>query len=1320
MSNINWKPSQSILDYVMKTERFEPKIYKDGKGIETIGYGFTDKKLIKKYRGKKMSEKEARRIFLEEKVPEFTRYVADKTENFDKLSDSQKDDLFSFVYNVGVGNYEDDYPKLHKALVDEDWIQVAQNMDAGYFDEKNPGLRLRRNYERELFGFMSDENGNVIPPLTDDQKADKIQNTLLRSILGVKNDVQLEDRYASTFNEAYKAARKRGDRKFTWGGKEYSAGKYAEGGIVGPDDWTSEDLFNPAYSKELHTSSAQKSRDDIFKRYIEDRGVKNFKDNIVPAIEAVSDFIPVVGDVKAVYDVGDSYRKGDYLTAAIASLGLVPFIGDFAKHGFNTYKRLPDKKHVYELSRDAVDELKSNMISNAKSYYKDIILPKYKEIIDDSYEKLSDVDKKAVDEFYKGRTLKSVKLHELDIPKIIESLDMKRGYDNLSKIVGESDGKLFDFEFKDADFFKSSGHPDAAAYIKGDNIYILDELSPERAYGSYIHELRHGTDATEGKINDYDIILPEEVIDVIKSSYKTNEKSDKSSDLIREKIATNSKAFSYYHNALSSKLGRSATLDETRAFMKDNARKVFDSGEIVQDGYMHDYVNFIRDARKMSDYDNWSNEMLTSQYMYPSAALLLGNSVFNALNDGDNRDVDIKADGGKVGDEWTSEDLFNPVYSRQSYTSSSQRERDKQFKKELENQRIKGFTDYIVPAMTTVADFTPVVGEVKSGMEALRLYTEGHTGEAALASLGAIPAIGLVSRGGRMIGKTGKRSIMPYVRDIPKWLDNLAETTMFPKKLLDAGKWALAEAGDNTGRSIVDVFPATPWAKEIADNASMNAVKRGTNYVEDHYSDPKVQEKIRSVLGDNGYVISPERREALRRAGVIKGDGIDSIDYEKYKEQIPVKIGQPSVVERADHSGYYLPIEEGGEVVVYDRLGPYRRPTNRIAETAAHENNHLMQDIYGLDNWQVRKDGYYVPNTDTEVGRMFEKVMNKTSDDSWYRSPSELHSSIMEYRLSNGIKPGEELSDKAVDEIYRSKKFSKFFDSNAKEEDVKKLIKILPSIAVPAAYSVLSEDDSFSEGGFVGDNYDIAYDYLVGERNLSPKSAIAIMANLENESGMDPSIFNSIGAFGLQQWLGPRKKALIKRYGSNPNLRQQLEFLVDEYEGKNEKTGWNFETKGKNLGTDRFNYYMYSKADFDNAPTIEDATIAWNQGFGRPATHELNNEKRIKSAQRLARRYNMPYLKGSYGQLGVNMDNANKQDVDNFKKDIIGSILPGYVDFEKYDNKAKSDAYVSKSSYAKKVKERSEKMINQQDVDRAKMDFFNLVWNSISFDKIKR
>lgn len=893
------------MDYVMKTERFEPKIYKDGNGIETIGYGFTDKKLIKKYRGKKMSEKEARRIFLEEKVPEFTRYVADKTENFDKLSDSQKDALFSFVYNVGVGNYEDDYPKLHKALVDEDWMQVAQNMDAGYFDEDNPGLRLRRNYERELFGFMSDENGNVIPPLTDDQKADKIQNTLLQSILGIKNDVQLEDRYASTFNEAYKAARKRGDRKFTWGGKEYSAGKYAEGGVVGPDDWTSEDLFNPAYSRQSHTASAQNARDE-------------------------------------------------------------------------------------------------------------------------------------------------------------------------------------------------------------------------------------------------------------------------------------------------------------------------------------------------------------------------------------------------------------------------------QFKRELEEQRIKGFTDYIVPAMTTVADFTPVVGEVKSGMEALRLYTEGHPGEAALASLGAIPVIGLASKGGKMIGKAGKRSIMPYVRDIPKWLDNLAETTMFPKKLLDAGKWALAEAGDNTGRSIVDVFPATPWAKEIADNASMNAVKRGTNYVEDHYSDPKVQEKIRSVLGDNGYVISSERREALRRAGVIKGDGIDSIDYEKYKEQIPVKIGQPSVVERADHSGYYLPIEEGGEVVVYDRIGPYRRPANRIAETAAHENNHLMQDIYGLDNWQVRKDGYYVPNTDTEVGRMFEKVMNKTPDDSWYRSPSELHSSIMEYRLSNGIKPGEELSDKAVDEIYRSKKFSKFFDSNAKEEDVKKLIKILPSIAAPAAYSVLSEDDSFSEGGFVGDNYDIAYDYLVGERNLSPKSAIAIMANLENESGMDPSISNSIGAFGLQQWLGPRKKALIKRYGYNPNLRQQLEFLVDEYEGRNEKTGWNFETKGKNLGTDRFNYYMYSKADFDNAPTIEDATIAWNQGFGRPATHELNNEKRIKSAQRLARRYNMPYLKGSYGQLGVNMDNVNKQDVDNFKKDIIGSILPGYVDFEKYDNKAKLDAYVPKSSYAKKVKERSEKVINQQDVDRAKMDFFNLVWNSISFDKIKR
>jgi hypothetical protein len=56
-------------------------------------------------------------------------------------------------------------------------------------------------------------------------------------------------------------------------------------------------------------------------------------------------------------------------------------------------------------------------------------------------------------------------------------------------------------------------------------------------------------------------------------------------------------------------------------------------------------------------------------------------------------------------------------------------------------------------------------------------------------------------------------------------------------------------------------------------------------------------------------------------------------------------------------------------------------------------------------------------------------------------------------------------------------------------------------------------------------------------------------ANAEN-SGMDPNAKNpTSGAFGIGQWLGPRKRALFEKYGSNPTFEQQLEFLQWELMG---------------------------------------------------------------------------------------------------------------------------------------------------------------------------
>lgn len=941
-----WKPSKEILDFVLETEKFRSNIYKDGNGIETIGYGFTDPKLIKKYKGKSMSRKEALRIFFNEKVPEFSRYVADSTENFDKLNDDQKDALFSYVYNIGVGKYKKNYPKLHKALKNEDWASAAFNMDAGYNDEKNKGLRDRRNYERLLFGYYSDDDGNVYPLGEYDTGVKMIQDSAHEN----KNILELMDPMTSTYMEAYNAAKLRGDKKFKYGKKQYPV-KYDDGGTVGnPDDIASRrdntnvanlapqiilsdeiggnlpyeagvlpevvvksGLSGKKLERALNLAGARRGRNYVYQSQNE------VMDPILdavnsPAVQLGLSFAPIIGSAMDIQDLVKSIKEGSPEAIALASVGFIPFIGDAGKYGSKTYRKIPDKKHLYDLTPKEMEEFKSSIISNAHNYYDDIILPKYKEVINREYDQLNDREKYIFDKMASN----SFDLNALDdvntsefTPELKKVLNMGRSYESLSNIVRRSDEILFNLEVNDIDHFVSTGNSDANAYIKNNKIHLLDELPTKRAYGSYIHELRHGSDATSAASNGYSIFLPDYVIENIDKSYKAGIGSESSK--VREKIATNSKAFSHYHDALSSKLGRSATLDETREYMMDNARKRIDSGEIIDDGYLQDYVNFVRSAKNPSDYYDWTDEMLSAQYFFPASALLLGGGISSYLN---SRKKDLKA--------------------------------------------------------------------------------------------------------------ASDRDVVEY---------------------------------DDGG-----------------------------------------------TVGDNGKISM--------------------------------------------------------------------------------------------------------------------------------------------------------------------------------------------------------------------DNYDIAYDYLVNERGISPQSAIAIMANLENESGMNAGITNSIGAFGIQQWLGPRKSALLKRYGSNPNLRQQLEFLVDEYEGKGGYSGWNYPTKGKNLGTDRFNYYMYSKSDFDNAPTIEDATIAWNQGFGRPATWELNNEGRIASAKRLASRFNIPYETGSYTSGQVTP--KKKENVAAFQEEVSPVVVrnPETVVLKKAKEQEPVKTEEHKSSYAKKVEEKSNKIAEQRMRDKAKMDFFNLVWNELNFRRV--
>lgn len=182
--------------------------------------------------------------------------------------------------------------------------------------------------------------------------------------------------------------------------------------------------------------------------------------------------------------------------------------------------------------------------------------------------------------------------------------------------------------------------------------------------------------------------------------------------------------------------------------------------------------------------------------------------------------------------------------------------------------------------------------------------------------------------------------------------------------------------------------------------------------------------------------------------------------------------------------------------------------------------------------------------------------------------------------------------------------------------------------------------------------YDEIWDYLTEKKGIPQTQAIGILSNIAAESGGDTEALGAAGDFGIQQWLGSRKKELQRRYGKKPTLTQQLDYLVDEYQGKVPGLGWNYINQGKFFDKDAqgnvYNYYMYSKSDFDNAVNYKDATVAWNQGYGRPLGSTLRNEKRFEFADMFANRYGVPEnepMRYEFGQRDSGTGDGGQQPV---------------------------------------------------------------------------
>lgn len=122
-------------------------IYKDGKGIDTIGYGLTSKQYLSKG---KLNENEAQQGMRMHIDKEVLPHLKNKP-YWEELTEPQKTALTSYVYNIGSGAFNIKSPSLQKALSESNWKEAAKQMDFGYNDSKNKGLKLRREDERKLF-----------------------------------------------------------------------------------------------------------------------------------------------------------------------------------------------------------------------------------------------------------------------------------------------------------------------------------------------------------------------------------------------------------------------------------------------------------------------------------------------------------------------------------------------------------------------------------------------------------------------------------------------------------------------------------------------------------------------------------------------------------------------------------------------------------------------------------------------------------------------------------------------------------------------------------------------------------------------------------------------------------------------------------------------------------------------------------------------------------------------------------------------------------------------------------------------------------------
>lgn len=224
-------------------------------------------------------------------------------------------------------------------------------------------------------------------------------------------------------------------------------------------------------------------------------------------------------------------------------------------------------------------------------------------------------------------------------------------------------------------------------------------------------------------------------------------------------------------------------------------------------------------------------------------------------------------------------------------------------------------------------------------------------------------------------------------------------------------------------------------------------------------------------------------------------------------------------------------------------------------------------DCSGLIKYVFGKIGINLPRTAAQQGKIGQEIslqQAQPGDVIWFgskNSPSGQHIGLIS-KIDNG-------------QIY-------IIDAAGKKLGVTE--RALPNLQIKSVRRLI---------GNLGGNFEQQVLNFFQGKGLSEHQARGILGNLMQESRGNHTITNKTsGAFGLAQWLGPRKQKLMQRYGSNPTIQQQLEFIWEELNTSENKA---------------FQKLL-------NTNTIADATRAFAQHFERASKNEMNMNKRIKFA----------------------------------------------------------------------------------------------------------